>query len=227
VLGGCQTTAEKSAKLERRAKRVTLQQQKGLSIARRSSTVEVLGARVVHDAQRAAVVVTLRNRTARAERAVPIAVTVKDAHGRALFRNDAPGLEAALVSVPSIAAHATVVWVDDQLPAGGAPASAVAQVGEAPSFGGRPPVIAVSGARIAEDPANGVVASGTVTNRSKVAESSLVVFTVARRGAKIVAAGRAIVAELAPGASSPFQASLVGQALGAHPQVSAAPASLE
>jgi hypothetical protein len=215
VLGGCETTAEKSAKLERAAKRVTLAQEKGLSIGRQSATIQVVGATVVRDAERAAAVVTLRNRSASTERAVPIAITVKSARGATVFQNSAPGLESALVSVPSIAAHATVVWVDDQLPVSGSPASVSAVVGEAPSTTAPSPKLAVTGARITEDPANGVVADGTVTNRSKVAQASLVVFAVARRGGAIVAAGRAIVSELAPGAAGPFQASLVGHALGA------------
>jgi hypothetical protein len=224
ALSACETTAEKSAKLEHQAKRVTLTD-KGLSIARESRTVKVIGTAVVHGSERAAAIVTLQNRSAHALRGVPIAITVKDAHGATLFQNNAPGLEGALVSVPSIAAHATVVWVDDQLPANGAPTSVSAKVGETPSVRGSPAALAITGARISEDPANGVVATGTVTNRSKVAQSSLVLVAVARRGSAIVGAGRAVVAELAPGASSPFQASLVGQALGARLAVSAPPAS--
>ncbi len=224
ALCGCETTAEKSAKLERQAKHVT-PSDKGLSIARESTAVKVLATAVVHGSERAAAIVTLQNRSALQLRGVPIAITVRDAHGATLFQNNAPGLEPALVSVPSIAPHATAVWVDDQLPAGGVPASVSAKVGEAPSVSGAPGALAVTGARIGEDPANGVVATGTVTNRSRIAQSSLVLFAVARRGGTIVGAGRAVVAELAPGASAPFQASLVGQALGARLEVSAPPAS--
>ena len=144
-----------------------------------------------------------------------------------MFQNNAPGLESALVSVPSIAAHATVVWVDDQLPVSGAPASVSAVVGEAPSTAAASPALSVAGARITEDPANGVVAAGTVINRSKVAQASLVVFAVARRGGVIVGAGRAIVSELAPGAAGPFQASLVGHPLGARLAIFAPAADLE
>ncbi len=215
--GGCETTAEKSAQLARRAKRVTLSEQ-GLTIARPSSDVAVVGSAVVHDAERAAAAVTLRNRSSRALRAVPIAITVKDASGKTLFQNNAPGLESALVSVPSIPAHGTVVWVDDQLPSGGAPTSVSAKVGEAPAVA-TVPTLAVSQSHVGEDPADGVVASGVVANRSKVAQSGLVVFTVALRGDAIVAAGRAIVSELAAGASAPFQASLVGQAAGGRLEV--------
>jgi len=226
VLTGCETTAEKSAKLERAAKRVTLAQEKGLSISRPSTTVQIVGATVVRDSERAAVVVTLRNGSASAQRAVPIAITVKSARGATVFQNNAPGLESALVSVPSIAAHATVVWVDDQLPVSGSPASVSAVVGQAQGTASPSPNIAVTGARITEDPANGVVATGMVTNRSKVAQASLVVFAVARRGGAIVGAGRAIVSQLAPGAASPFQASLVGHPLGARLAVFAPAADL-
>lgn len=223
-LGGCETTQEKAAKLRRQENSPAVAE-KGLSITRPSSDVKVLEAVVVHDSERAAAAVTLRNTSAKTLRAVPIAITVKDAGGRTLFQNDAPGLESALVSASSIPARGTVVWVDDQLSVSGSPASVSATVGEAPSVSGAPSSLDVSGARVTEDPANGVVATGTVANRTKLRQSSLVVFAVARRDGKIVAAGRAIVSELAPGAAAPFQASLVGRASGARLEVFAPPAS--
>jgi len=225
VLSGCETTAEKSAKLERQAKRVTLKQEKGLTITHESATVTVTGTAVLHGSERAAAVVTLKNRSARAQREVPIAITVKDARGRTLFENNEPGLESALVSIPSIPPHATIAWVDDQIPASGSPASVSAQVGQAPALAGQLPELTVAEAKLSEDPASGTTAEGTVANRSKVAQSGLVLFALARRAGKIVGAGRAVVAELAPGASAPFQASLVGDAHGAGVQVSAPPAS--
>jgi len=227
VLSGCETTAEKSAKLEGQAKRVTLEQEKGLAIEHESTSIEVADATVLHGSERAAVVVTLKNSSAHAQRDVPIAITVKDVHGQTLFKNDEPGLEHALVSIPSIPPHKTVVWVDDQLPASGAPASVSAVVGRAPTVIGQLPELTVGGAKLGEDPASGTIAEGTVANRSKVAQSGLVLFALARRAGKIVAAGRAIVPELAPGASAPFQASLVGDAHGASLQVSAPAASFE
>ncbi|HST33909.1 MAG TPA: hypothetical protein VLJ80_10385 [Solirubrobacteraceae bacterium] len=225
VLSGCETTAEKSAKLERQAKRVTLQQEKGLTVARESTTIAVVGTALLRGPERAAAVVTLKNRSAHAQREVPIAITIKDIRGRTLFENDEPGLERALVSIPSIPPHASVVWIDDQVPASGRPASVSARVGQAPALAGQLPELAVAEAKLSEDPASGTVAEGTVANRSKVAQSGLVLFALARRAGKIVAAGRAVVPELAPGASAPFQASLVGDAHGAGVQVLAPPAS--
>jgi hypothetical protein len=225
ALGGCETTAEKSARLERQAKRVTLAQEKGLTIARESTSIAVTAATVLRSSGRAAAVVTLKNRSASAQRDVPIAIVVKDARGRTLFENDEPGLERSLTSIASIPPHGTADWVNDQLPPGGRPASVSARIGQAPAVAGQLPKLTIAAAKISEDPASGVIAEGTVTNSSKVSQGGLVVFALARRGARIVAAGRAVVAELAPGSSAPFQASLVGDARGAGLELDAPAAS--
>jgi hypothetical protein len=86
------------------------------------------------------------------------------------------------------------------------------------------PEIAVAGVHLVEDPTNGVGAAGTVSNRSAVAQSSLVIFGVARRAGKLVAAGRAVIPELGAHAQLPFQLFFVGDPRGAQLQVSA-PAS--
>jgi hypothetical protein len=224
ALAGCETTAEKSARLQKQAKHVTLDE-KGLSITRASTDVKVLAATIVRGSEGAAAVVTLRNRSSRPLRDVPLAITVKDARRRALFQNNGPGLEAALVSVASIGPHETITWVDDQLPAGGAPTSVSARVGQAPVLSGRPPRLTIAGASLSEDPSNGVVASGTLSNRSSISQKSVVVFGVARRGGRIVAAGRGVLAELTAGTSAPFQVFLVGDARGAQLQISAPPTS--
>jgi hypothetical protein len=224
TLTGCETTAEKSAQLQRRAKRVTLDE-KGLSITRESAEVNVVSTTVVRDSERAAAIVTLHNSSAHAQRSVPIAITVKDARGRTLFENNGAGVESALVSLPSIGPHATVTWVDDQLPVSGAPASVSARVGEAPNVAGSLPRLAIGATQLSEDPASGLVATGSVRNRSQIEQKSLVLFGVARRAGKIVAAGRAVVPELAPNASVSFQVSLVGDAHGAQLNFVAPPTS--
>ena len=51
------------------------------------------------------------------------AITVRDTRGKALFKNDATGLEAALTSVALLPAGGQTVWIDDQVEAsGGVPA---------------------------------------------------------------------------------------------------------
>jgi hypothetical protein len=213
ALSGCESTQEKSAQLEKAAHHTRLAE-RGLSIARASTDVRVLGAVIVHDAEGAAVVVTLRNDSAHALRDMPIAITVKNAGGSTVFQNDAPGLEAALTSLGSLPAHGVVSWIDDQVPPSGAPASVTAIAGVSPAVSGALPEIEVAGVRPSEE-SGSATAAGTVRNRSSVAQQSLVVYVVARRAGRVVAAGRAILPEVLPGAAIPFQAFLVGAPHGA------------
>ena len=220
ALTGCETTAEKRAQQKREAKHVTLTE-KGLTIAHQSAVVKVLGATVLHGSEGAAVVVTLRNDSSHALREVPIAITVSDSRGHRLSENNAPGLEGALVSLASLAAHSTAVWVDDQVPTAGQPATVTTQVGQSPQLHESPPNLAISSARLSESPANGAVVTASVSNRSAIAQRKLVVFAVARRDGRIVAAGRAVVPELGAGVAKPVELFLVGDASGAQLQLSA------
>ncbi len=221
ALSGCQSTQEESAKLAKTAKHFTLAH-KGLTITRASTQVQVLSAAVVHDAEGAAAAVTVRNSSSHTLSSVPIAITVRDTHGQIVYQNNAPGLEAGLTQISSLAPHGSVTWVDDQVPVSGAPASVTAIAGEAPVASGPEPQIEVQGTHLAE--ASTGETAGTVHNRSSVTQQHLIVYVTARRAGTIVAAGRAVLAEVAPGASVPFDAFLVGAAAGAQLQASA-PAS--
>jgi hypothetical protein len=223
ILCGCETTAEKSAQLERRAKHFTITQ-KGLSIARKSTQVRVLSTSVVTSQGGAAATVTLQNRSADTLYGVPIAITVKGAGGDTVFQNDAPGLERALVSIPSLAAHATVTWVDDQVPASGTPTSVAARVGEAQSLPSASPRLTISGARLAQEP-SGALATGTITNHSQIEQRALVVFATVRRGARVTAAGRALLPQLAANASARFQVYFIGEATGGQLALAAPPST--
>ncbi len=226
AVGGCESSQEKSARLERLAKaeqaRHPVQVSRGLSIARASREVRVVATQVLHTSEGTAAVVTLRNLSAHALRNVPIAITVKAAGGSVLFQNNVPGLEVALTSAPLLKPGAQFTWVDDQVQATGAPASASALVGEAPRAPASVPEIRVSGVHATEE-AGSAGATGTVDNSSAVAQRNLVVYGVARRGGRIVAAGRAVLAEVAAHGSSPFQVLFIGSAAGAQLEVSAPP----
>jgi hypothetical protein len=226
ALTGCESNIERSADLAKLAHhRRALQQ--GLSIAHVSADVEVVATTVLRGTEAAAAVVQLRNRAPRALRDVPIAIAVKDAGGRTLYQNDTPGLEATLTSLASIAAHGEATWIDDQVQASSAPASASATVGEAPAASGPLPRIEVEGLHPGEESATGGRnVAGTVRNRSGVTQQSLVVYVLAKRGSEIVAAGRAQLAEVAAGASVPFQAFLVGSPSGGRLEASAPPTTL-
>jgi hypothetical protein len=219
ALSGCETTAEKSAKLERAAHHTRLAE-KGLTIARQSGEVRVLSATLVHGHEGNAAVVTLQSDAAHALRAVPIAITVKDAHGATLFQNNGAGLEGALTSLDSLPAHGRATWIDDQILVSGTPASVSAIVGEAPSASGALPRIEVRGVHASEEGGT-QGAAGTVHNDSSAMQQNLVVYVLARRAGQVVAAGRAVLPEVGAGAWLPFQAFLQGNPSGARLEASA------
>ncbi len=234
ALAGCETTAEKSAKLERAAKQ---QQAKGaaqealakrsLAITRQSTRIKVLATTVLHGSEGDAVVLTLRNTSSASLRDVPIAITVSDAHGSTIYTNDAGGLSSALVSVPLLRARSTAVWIDDQISATGAPASVRAKIGEGTPAPAALPALSIEGAHLSEATADGGTVEGSLTNRSSLAQRELVIDAIARKSGKIVAAGRAVLSQAAGGgAGTHFQLYLIGDPAGAQLELSASPTVL-
>lgn len=183
---------------------------------------EVESTTLLRGSEGAAVVVRLRNVSTHALRSVPIEITVKDAHGSVLFQNNAPGLEAALTALASLPAHGEATWVDDQIPSSGAPVSVSAVAGEAPTASGAAPRVEIAGVHASEE-----AGAGTVRNRSNLTQQNLVVYLLAHRAGKLVAAGRAVLAEVKPGASVPFQAFFVGNPKGAELEASAPPTTTQ
>ena len=229
ALGGCESSQEKSAQLEKQAKLAKaahpVQAAKGLSIAHASSAVRVVATQSVHSSEGTAVVVTLRNVSTHALRDVPIAITVKGAGGSTLYQNNArrPGSGAHL-RVAARRREQQFAWIDDQVQAAEAPASVSALVGEAPQAPATVPRIVLTGVHANEEGGSSGVA-GTVHNDSAVTQRELVVYGIARRGARIVAAGRAVLSKVAAHGSSPFQVLFIGSAAGAHVEASAPPST--
>jgi hypothetical protein len=223
ALSGCQSTQEQSAKLEKAAKLEKREHpgsaQHGLSITRPSTKVRVLATAVPHDPEGAAVAVTVENVSAQALEAVPIAIAVKGTGGKLVYQNNAAGLEPSLTEISRLPAHGSLTWVDDQVPSAGEPASVAATVGEASAANGPEPKIEVSGLHLVE--ASTGETAGTVKNDSAVSQQHLVVYVTAVRSGRVVAAGRAVLAELAAGASTGFQVFLIGSPSGARLQASA------
>jgi len=228
ALGGCESSQEKSAQLEKQAKLAKaahpVQAAKGLSIAHASSAVKVVSTQSVHSSEGTAVVVTLRNLSTHPLRDVPIAITVKGAGGSTLYQNNTAGLEAALTEVPILQAGAQFEWIDDQVQAAEAPASVSVLVGEAPQAPATVPQIALTGVHANEEGGSSGVA-GTVHNDSAVTQSELVVYGIARRGGRVVAAGRAVLSKVAAHGSTPFQVLFIGSAAGAQVEASAPPST--
>lgn len=229
---GCETTSEKSARLERAAKQreartagATAAAQRRLKITRVSRKVSVEGVTLLHGSEGLAAVVTLQNHSNNALREVPVRVTVPEV-GAAPYTNETPGQSPALIVASLIPAHGRLDWIDDQIPSAAAAHSVTAKVGEAPIARGAIPRLSVSGAHMIQDPSSGPGAEGMLVNHSGVSQSELVVYAVARRGSSILAAGRAVLPLVPAGASTRFQLFFIGDPTGGRLEVSAPPSTL-
>jgi len=199
VLSGCESSQSKSARL--RAASEDSAPEKGLAVARANPDVRVTDSTVLTDtkAKRSAAVITLRNTSGRTQTALPLLFTLTDAAGKKVFSNDLPGASPDLTTVPSLAAGGTLVWVNDVIVNVAGATEAKATVGVGKPAGGTPPKVRISNVRLENDEIDGATAVGRVRNDSAVVQERLVIFAVARRGRRIVAAGRAVVPRLKPG----------------------------
>jgi len=224
ALGGCESTQEKSARLEKLARHERLALQ-GVSVTRESADVRVLGTEIVHGKEDSAVIVRLRNTSSKPILAAPIAIAVREAKGKTIYQNNAPGEDQSLTKV-SLEAGTESVWIDDQVHTSAVPASASAKVGEGSHPSEPAPKLSVEGLHVSgagseagaggEATAGGEAsAEGSVKNQSAKTQYNLVVFVLARRGGRVVAAGRAVLPEVLPGASDSFQVYFVGDPSGA------------
>jgi len=216
ALTGCETSAEKSAQLEKVALaklRNRPAAKGGLKITRPSTVLKVTASAVLHSSEGSAAVITLRNDSATAQAAVPLEIMVHGAGGTTLYTNTGAGLATSLTTVSYVPAHGTTTWVDDQVQASGTPTGVTALVGEGKPAHGRAPQIVVHRGEVSQE-AGGTEIKGTAQNGSATAQKELIVYAVSVRGGRIVAAGRAVLAELAAGASAPFSILLIGEAPG-------------
>jgi hypothetical protein len=235
LLAACESTQEKSAKIERydKAHAVAASKQ-SLSIAQPSRDVKVLSTTLLANSEAAAVTVTMRNLSSHALSDVPIEITVRGPNHQVLYSNNAPGITGALIEVPLLLPGQEFTWVNDQVQLSGGTgtrgATVQALVGEVPPVA-KPaaslPRLTISGVHTIEEAALGEGTAGTVANPSNVTQSALVVFGVARRSGRIVAAGRALLPQLPAGRSLSFQIFLIGEPKGASVEVNAPPSTLE
>jgi hypothetical protein len=197
-LSACQSTQSRSAELEAASANVLLEDE-GIEVTRQDPDVTVVSTTVLSEKEGSAVVVELHNESGENLVDAPIALEVLDAKGKVVYTNDAPGLEQALVAVPFIPAGGDAVWVNDQVFATGTPKTARVKVGEGGlPFSGAQPAIEVSEPKLEGDPVSGLVAEGTVVNRTGEDQNRLLFYAVARQGGRIVAAGRGAIEHLKP-----------------------------
>jgi hypothetical protein len=225
VLAGCESSQDKSARLSKQGKHVF--SAKGLTVTRQNGQVKVAQTAVLHDANGSAAVVVLTNRSPAGMANVPLSIEVRGPDGKPVFKNDAPGLEPSLVGVSALPGRGTVTWVNDQVTAAGTPKSVAAAVGTAKgTLSANPPAVRVESPTLTVDPVSGVEASGKVVNTSKVDQRALVIYCVARKGGRIVAAGRGQVQKLGAGKTAKYHLFFIGNPQGAKLSVDAPPTVL-
>jgi hypothetical protein len=223
VVSGCESTQDKSARIA--AELGPVAKEEGLRITKRSKDVRVVSTALLTEPEASAVVVRVHNDSDRDLVNVPIAIDVLDAKGRSVYRNDIPGIEPALAAVPFVAAGDDAYWVNDQILATGEPASVKATVGAGGQpFSGEPPKISVSKPELEGDPYSGLLVGGNVVNESGDEQGRLLLYAIARRGDKVLAAGRGAIEKLkAEPKPLPYNVYLVGDPQGAETTITQFP----
>lgn len=223
----CETTSEKSARLEAQGKRLAVEGK--IDLRKSNQDLEVTGDYLLTDDYGSAVVLKVRNTSSKGQIDVPIQVDVKDAKGKSVYRNEEEGLEDGLLNLQIIAPNEETWWVNDQVLATGKPAKFDYEVGvsEKP-YPARIPEIEVSSPKIEVDPTSGVNVTGTVVNKSSIEQDDLLLYAVATKGGRVVAAGRGLVPKLkTDGKKEPYNIFFIGDPKGAQIEVFATPTTFE
>lgn len=226
--GACASSQDKSAALKQGSKGIA--NVKGLSLTVTNTDIKILDTTVLHDQYGTAAVVFLKNTTRKSVGNVPLAIDVRNAADKSVFRNNAPGLDAALVSAALLPSGRKAVWINNQVVANGGKTVRV-KVGDpkVPVVPARIPKIVLSEIKRDKD-TDGPFVTGVITNRSKVPQKRLTIFAIARKGGKVVAAGRAVVDKLPPAPTRKpirFSVYFIGNPTGAQLGFSAPPVAFK
>jgi hypothetical protein len=222
ALAGCQSTQSKSAQLEEEGG--DLVKVTKLDVGAENRHVDVVEKVVLTDVNGTAVAVVMKNGSQEGLADAPIQIDVQDAKGKSVFKNNLSGTETSLVQVPVVKPASEVYWVHDQVIPMGKPAKVDVTVGEAKPLPNDIPEIVVSPPKLNRDPVSGLEVTGTVTNKSDVEQNNLVLYAIARKGGKIVAAGRGMITKLkTDGSPATYHIFFIGNPAGAEVSVVAPP----
>jgi hypothetical protein len=224
---GCQSTQSKSAELE--AEGADLVKTEKVDIGNTNRDIKTVEKVVLSDVNGSAVAVVLKNESQEGLADAAIAINVKDAGGKSVYKNDAAGVETSLIQVPVIKAGGEVYWVNDQVLATGKPKSVSVKVGEAKrKLPSDLPELEVTKPELKTDPTSGIEAVGDVINKSDVEQIDLVLYAIARKDGKIVAAGRGQISRLkTDGKPESYHIFFIGNPAGADVTVVAPPVTLD
>jgi hypothetical protein len=225
---GCESSQTTSKRLAKNGKGL-LDQAAGLKVGVQNPDIKVTETAVLKDANGIAAVVALKNTSRKTQTQLPVGITIKDAKGAKIYANDLSGLDPSLTSMALVRAGREEFWVDNQILGNGVPKGVDVKVGRAK--GAVPKVVPqIALVKIRRDrDVSGEFVAGVVENHSKVLQRRLTIFSVARKGGKIVAAGRAVIDKLPP-APTPkptrFSIYFIGNPTGAKLSFSVPPVNL-
>jgi hypothetical protein len=224
---GCESTQDKSAKLE--AQGAGLAKVEQIKIGAANQALDVTGKTLLTDQYGTALVVGVKNSSPDHQVDVPIAVNVKNAKGRSIYKNNIEGLEHGLIKIPLVEAQDEVWWVNDQVLITDKAKSADVTIGKSDAAAPRDlPEIEISEPKLEIDPVSGINATGEITNRSDVEQIDLLVYAVATKGGKVVAAGRGLIPKLkTDGKPEFYNVYFIGDPRGADVEVFAPPSNFE
>lgn len=225
LLGACESSQDKNRRLAAASK--DLVKVKKIDVGPQNPDVSIVSSDVLEDENGTAAVVTMRNTSKRALAGLPIAIDVRDGSRQSVFKNDTEGVEPSLISAPYLGPGDRFSWVNDQVNAPGARRIEATVGKERSTMQGRVPEIRVGPARLEQDPVSGILAEGRVSNRSKVAQSQLTIHAVARRGSRVVAAGRGQIEELKAGRRAKYTIFFIGNPRGAELSLFAPPTTFK
>jgi hypothetical protein len=228
AVAGCQSSQDRSAELAKHAHNA-IKSEKGLAINGQNKAVKFLGATLLTDKNGSAAVLTLENQGAETITDAPIALQVLDGKRKQVYTNTTPGIEKALHTVPLLPPGRPVDWVNDQVFASRTPKSVRAQVGNTTGTASADPLtLKVSQPNIVNDPVSGIEATGTITNTASTEVDRVLLMAVARKGGRIVAAGRGGVRKVKPAGEKPahYHIFFIGDPRGATVSVEAYPNEL-
>lgn len=225
-IAGCESTQSESAKLEEQG--VDLAKTEKIDVGAMNRQIEVVEKVVLSDQNGSAVAVVMKNKSAEGLADAPIAINVKGENGKSVYRNDMAGVEPSLIQVPVMRPDSEVYWVNDQVLATSTPKSVEVTVGEAASLPADLPEIEISEPELTNDPTSGIEATGTATNKSDIEQVDIVLYAIARKNGKIVAAGRGQIPRLKVGGKpETFHIFFIGNPTGAEVTVIAPPVNLK
>ena len=222
LLCACESSQDRSARLANLAG--TQKREKGVRVTSSSPDVAVLQTAIVEDRYGTAAAVKLRLNASRPQAALPISFELRNGAGKRAYANDAPGLAASLTHVPLLRPGGPVWWVDDQVQVKGAKRVRV-RVGRATATvpSGAPELVPTQ--LRSESDSSGTFTHGTLRNASQIEQRQVIVFGVAERGGRVVAAGRAGIERIKARDSAPFRIFWIGDPKGARLHIYA-PASV-